>query len=152
MKKVHAPLKKAKQTSRWYLFKCLSYWVPTIWYLIKKALRLTSSAMYAGWYRAEKTYICQKIRLMPDVWFVLQDLLLGDHCCVDIMGATQFKTPRANWDKRCCSNPKGPVVELANDLSPQDAKKIDKQIERMPHLKQVLVWHALVLPLEKPFC
>ena len=100
----------------------------------------------------EKTYICQKIRLMPDVWFVLQDLLLGDHCCVDIMGATQFKTPRANWDKRCCSNPKGPVVELANDLSPQDAKKIDKQIERMPHLKQVLVWHALVLPLEKPFC
>ena len=71
---------------------------------------------------------------------ILQDLLLGDHCCVDIMGATQFKTPRANWDKRCCSNPKGPVVELANDLSPQDAKKIDKQIERMPHLKQVLVW------------
>ena len=81
----------------------------------------------------------------------LQDLLLGDHCCVDIMGATQFKTPRANWDKRCCSNPKGPVVELANDLSPQDAKKIDKQIERMPHLKQVLVWHALVLPFEKLF-
>ena len=37
-------------------------------------------------------------------------------------------------------------MELANDLSPQDAKKIDKQIERMPHLKQVLVWHALVLP------
>ena len=99
---------------------------------------------------AKKIHL-QKIRLMPDVWFVLQDLLLGDHCCVDIMGATQFKTPRANWDKRCCSNPKGPVVELANDLSPQDAKKIDKQIERMPHLKQVLVWHALVLPLEKPF-
>lgn len=54
MKKVHAPLKKAKQTSRWYLFKCLSYWVPTIWHLIKKALRLTLSVMYAGWYHVQK--------------------------------------------------------------------------------------------------
>ena len=77
MKKVHAPLKKAKQTSRWYLFKCLSYWVPTIWHLIKKALRLTSSAIYAGWYLVQKTYICQKIRLMPDVWFVCRICFLA---------------------------------------------------------------------------
>ena len=67
----------------------------------------------------------------------LQDLLLGDHCCIDIMGATQFHTPRANWDKRCCSNPNGPVVPIPEDLSQPDAKMIDKQIERMPTLKEV---------------
>ena len=69
--------------------------------------------------------------------FVLQDLLLGEHCCLDIMGSTQFKTPRANWDKRCCSNSRGPVVEIPDDVSEEDANKINKQIARMPNLKQV---------------
>ena len=71
------------------------------------------------------------------VYFYFQDLLLGDFCCVDIMGSTQFHTSRANWDKRCCSNAKGPVVPIPADLSEQDVKKIDKQIGRMPDLKQV---------------
>ena len=78
--------------------------------------------------------------------FLFQDLLLGDHCCIDIMGATQFRTPRANWDKRCCSNPKGPVVPIPQDLSVEDAKKIDKQIARMGqgNLKEVMIKnHAL---------
>ena len=80
--------------------------------------------------------------------FLFQDLLLGDHCCIDIMGATQFRTPRANWDKRCCSNPKGPVVPIPQDLSVEDAKKIDKQIARMGqgNLKEVMIKnHALDL-------
>ena len=53
------------------------------------------------------------------------------------MGSTQFKTPRANWDKRCCSNSRGPVVEIPDDVSEEDANKINKQIARMPNLKQV---------------
>ena len=53
------------------------------------------------------------------------------------MGSTQFKTPRANWDKRCCSNSRGPVVEIPDDVSVEDANKINKQIARMPNLKQV---------------
>ena len=77
--------------------------------------------------------------------FLLQDLLLGDHCCIDILGATQFRTPRANWDKRCCSNPKGPVVPIPQDLSVEDAKKIDKQIARMGqgNLKEVMIKNTL---------
>ena len=70
---------------------------------------------------------------------ILQDLLVGDRCCIDIMGATQFRTPRANWDKKCCSNPRGAVVPIPADLSEADAKKIDKQIERMAPLKQVIL-------------
>ena len=53
------------------------------------------------------------------------------------MGATQFRTPRANWDKRCCSNPRGPVVPIPQDLNVEDANKIDKQIARMPQMKEV---------------
>ena len=54
------------------------------------------------------------------------------------MGATQFRTPRANWDKRCCSNSLGPVVPIPTDLNEEDAKKIDNQIARMDNLKQVI--------------
>ena len=59
------------------------------------------------------------------------------------MGATQFRTPRANWDKRCCSNSRGPVVPIPQDLSDQDANKIDKQIARMSQGDM----HKVTLPI-----
>ena len=74
---------------------------------------------------------------MPTFFF--QDLLLGKHCCIDMMGATKFMTPRANWDKRCCSNERGPVVPPPRDLSPKDKEKINKQIPRMQNLQSVSV-------------
>ena len=94
--------------------------------------------------------MCQKsIPNLPSYLFVLQDLLLGDHCCLDIMGSTQFNTPRANWDKRCCSNSRGPVVEIPDDVSEEDANKINKQIARMPNLKQVCTLCTSERPSEK---
>ena len=97
--------------------------------------------------------MCQKsIPNLPSYLFVLQDLLLGDHCCLDIMGSTQFSTLRANWDKRCCSNSRGPVVEIPDDVSEEDANKINKQIARMPNLKQVctLIQCPMYLSSERP--
>ena len=37
---------------------------------------------------------------------------MGESCCIDLMGATQFTTSRTNWDKQCCDNQRGPFVEV----------------------------------------
>ena len=68
----------------------------------------------------------------------LQDLHLGEFCCIDIMGATQFKTSRPNWDKKCCSNQRGPFVEVPEGLEQKKMTQLDAQIGRMPELKEVM--------------
>ena len=78
---------------------------------------------------------------MDDAFF--QDLLLGDNCCINIMGATQFYSSKANWDKKCCSNPLGPVVPIPDNLSQNDTRKINQQIGRMQDLKEVSTVYTL---------
>jgi len=65
-----------------------------------------------------------------------QDLLTGTACCIDIMGATKFESPQANWNKKCCSNDKAPYTVIPRNISDEDKTKIDNQIGRMVNLKQ----------------
>ena len=62
---------------------------------------------------------------------------MGEFCCIDIMGATQFMTSRANWDKKCCSNQRGPFVEVPKGLDRKKMTQLDAQIGRMTTLKEV---------------
>ncbi len=70
-------------------------------------------------------------------YFIIQDLLLGETCCIDVMNSLNFTTPRPNWEKICCDNPRGAVVPPPKDLDDQQIGKISKQIERMPHMDEV---------------
>ena len=56
---------------------------------------------------------------------------------MDIMGATEFNSTRANWDKKCCDNQRGPVIAPPRDLAPEKKVKVDNQIKRMRELKTV---------------
>ncbi|QQP39117.1 Uncharacterized protein FKW44_019899, partial [Caligus rogercresseyi] len=65
------------------------------------------------------------------------DLLLGEFCCIDVSGATEFQTSKPNWNKICCDNSKGaPIVQIPSDISDEDLIKIDKQISRMGPLQK----------------
>ena len=72
----------------------------------------------------------------------MQDLLLGDSCCIDIMGATEFRSNRGQWNKMCCSNPRGPFVQPPKDLANSEMGKLDKQIGKMGALKEVSKWRV----------
>ncbi|CAB4066858.1 unnamed protein product [Lepeophtheirus salmonis] len=66
-----------------------------------------------------------------------KDLLLGELCCVNIMGALAFETSTPNWNKVCCDNNLGsPIVQIPQDISDEDLQKIDHQISRMGVLKE----------------
>lgn len=66
-----------------------------------------------------------------------QDMLTGDHCCIDLSGAIGgWKVSQSNWEKRCCSNERGPVIPPPDSISPNDIKKVNTQIGRMPLLKE----------------
>eukprot|EP00096_Caligus_rogercresseyi_P004759 TRINITY_DN1920_c0_g2_i1.p1 TRINITY_DN1920_c0_g2~~TRINITY_DN1920_c0_g2_i1.p1 ORF type:complete len:293 (-),score=68.15 TRINITY_DN1920_c0_g2_i1:467-1345(-) len=66
-----------------------------------------------------------------------KDLLLGEFCCIDVSGATEFQTSKPNWNKICCDNSKGaPIVQIPSDISDEDLIKIDKQISRMGPLQK----------------
>ena len=69
-----------------------------------------------------------------------QELFLGDRCCMDLMGATQFNTSRPNWDKRCCSNPRGSFVQPPADIDDSQVKQLNTQIGRMPALSNVSIF------------
>ena len=67
-------------------------------------------------------------------------MLTGDHCCLDISGAIGgWKDSQPNWEKRCCSNERGTVIPPPKDISDKDIKTLNKQIGRMPALKEVLL-------------
>lgn len=61
------------------------------------------------------------------------------------MGATTYNSSMGNWessdvnwDKICCSNPKGPYVQPPKDTTDEDLQKIDQQIGRMDLLIPVI--------------
>ncbi len=91
-------------------------------------------------------------------------MLLGDHCCVDLMGSTRSvkdkRQKMGEWEKRCCDNSlgkyliftltkqqhifnfvifyySGPVLQPLANLSNADINRINGQITRMPGMEEV---------------
>lgn len=78
-------------------------------------------------------------------------MLIGDRCCIDLMGSTKFYSSRPNWEKICCSNPRGAYVHPPKDISATDVAKLDNQLRRMPSLVAVRLCFTNFSMLVGPF-
>ncbi len=60
---------------------------------------------------------------------------------MDISGASAgWKTGKSNWSKKCCDPSNGyAVIPPPKNLSDEKIKKVNKQIEAMPALKEVIL-------------
>jgi len=59
------------------------------------------------------------------------DLLLGTHCCFDLSGGLQgWSSGKAEWGKKCCSNPDSPVITPPANLSESQIEKLNLRVEK----------------------
>ena len=56
---------------------------------------------------------------------------------MDLMGSAQFRTPKPQWEKLCCSNPRGPFIQPPTNITDEEVGKISDQINRIPELTEV---------------
>ena len=56
---------------------------------------------------------------------------------MDLMGSAQFRTPKPQWEKLCCSNPKGPYIQPPKNITDEEIDNISNQITRLPDLTEV---------------
>jgi hypothetical protein len=58
------------------------------------------------------------------------DLLLGPRCCFDISGALQgWNSSKAEWGKKCCSNPDNPVIPPPANISESDIIDLNRRVK-----------------------
>jgi len=58
------------------------------------------------------------------------DLLLGSHCCFDLSGGLQgWNSGKAEWGKKCCSNPDSPVIPPPANMTESDIEKLNLRVK-----------------------
>jgi len=58
------------------------------------------------------------------------DLLLGSHCCFDLSGGLEgWNSGKAEWGKKCCSNPDSPVIPPAANISESQIEKLNLRVK-----------------------
>lgn len=80
---------------------------------------------------------------------VCEQLLTGEMCCYDLSGLGAASLDPDSWSRRCCDNPSGhPVLRPEQELSPQQMKKLDRDISVLaPMFLDTLICEGLPYPL-----